>query len=137
MKLFKKKKGLTDEQYEKIAKALKEESPFWGVLETEIFVLLLKTAFKKYSSMNPAESFENLTDEELHEKAREVFLTYDTSSVTQDGLLQLNAVYRRGKQMGMPVNKVIAKAMKMRDKIKWKKGENDDTEKDDTKGRDV
>lgn len=117
----KNKVKLTNEQYVKIAEKIKAEAPFWSVLETDILVLLLKTAVRKYSDSNPEESFASLTDDQLDEKVREAFLNYDTSGVTQDGLFQLNAMYRKGKGMGTNMNKAFGKVLKLRDKIKWKK----------------
>jgi hypothetical protein len=117
----KKKEGLTNEQYVKIAKAIKDEAPFWSVLETDILVMLLKIAIKKYSKDNPAEKFTNLTDEELHAKAREAFLNYDTSNVTQAGLLQLNQVYKMGKGMGLKGNKILKLLSNKMGKFPWKK----------------
>jgi hypothetical protein len=131
--IFKKKKKvtMTEEQYRKIAEIIKAEAPFWSVLETDILVLLLKTAVRKYSDDNPEESFAGLTDEQLQEKVREAFLNYDTSSVTQDGLFQLNAVYKKGKAMGVDMNKAFKRVTKLRDMIKWKKSEepSDESEK--------
>jgi hypothetical protein len=121
----KKKEGLTEEQYVKIAKVIKDEAPFWSVLETDILVILLKIAMKKYSKDNPAEKFTGITDEELHEKAREAFLNYDTSNVTQAGLLQLNQVYKMGKGMGLKGNRFLKLLSNKMDKLPWRKKKED------------
>ena len=109
-KLKKRKaKKLSEEQYVRIAKAIKEGSPFWAELDTDILVLLLRLSIKKYHKEGKDVDFENMSDADLEEKVREAFLNYDTSSVTPEGIQQLNLVYKKGKNMGLKGRNILKK----------------------------
>jgi hypothetical protein len=115
-----KKTKMTSEQYIRVAKAIKSGSEFWNGLDTDILVLFLKLAMKKYEKDAGGVNFENMSDEELELKVREAFLKYDTSAVTPLGIQQLNSVYRKGKGLGLKGHNIlnrVKKLIKPEDKI--------------------
>jgi|MudIll2142460700_1097286.scaffolds.fasta_scaffold57986_4 hypothetical protein len=113
MALLKKKK-ISEEQYKRIALAIKAHDPFWGELETDILVLLLRVAVKKYD-FKPDE-FEKLSDEELEKKIADIFHSTDDYTLNLDGIRKLNAIYKSSKGMGLKLNKIVKGVFKQMDK---------------------
>jgi hypothetical protein len=111
---FMKKKKIDEEQYKRIALAIKSHDPFWGELEPDILVLLLKVAVKKYDFKS--DEFEKLSDEELERKIADIFHSTDDYTLNLDGIHKLNSIYKSSKGMGLKINKIIKGVFKQMDK---------------------
>lgn len=126
---LKSRKKISHETLKDIARMIKEEHADWAELNDDILIMLLKFVILQY----PAETFNEMSEEELREKIRNAFISStqihkDLKDIANpDQIRKLNDAYMNGRRMGVKSKAMLGNVMsKLKKTIKGERNiEND------------